>query len=79
MIFRVPVIKTGGGYLKAILNNGEETIFGRDEVELAARLRVRTHVLRANPVKRVTSWTGKQSTQQSNSTPRTHTRSRAVA
>ena len=54
MIFRVPVIKTGGGYLKAILNNGEETIFGRDEVELAARLRVRTHVLRATPVKRNT-------------------------
>jgi hypothetical protein len=50
MVFRVPVIKRGG-FLEAILNNGEEKVFGRDEVELASRLRVRTHVLRAHPVR----------------------------
>ena len=52
MVFRVPVLKRGGS-LVAILNNGEEKVYGRDEKELAARLRVRTHVLRATPVRKL--------------------------
>ncbi len=32
---RIPVLKIGGGYLKAILLNGQETVFGGDEKELA--------------------------------------------
>ena len=39
---RIPVLKIGGGYLKAILLNGEETVFGRDEKELVGRLKFRT-------------------------------------
>ncbi len=39
---RIPVVKIGGGYLKAILLNGEETVFGRDEKELVGRLKFRT-------------------------------------
>ena len=31
---RIPVVKIGGGYLKAILRNGQECVFGRDEKEL---------------------------------------------
>jgi hypothetical protein len=36
---KVPVVKIGGGYLKAILLNGQETVWGRDEKDLAGRLR----------------------------------------
>ena len=39
---RIPLVKIGGGYLKAILLNGQEAIFGRDEKELVGRLKFRT-------------------------------------
>jgi hypothetical protein len=39
---RVPVVQVGWGYLKAILVNGEEPVFGRDEKELVGRLKFRT-------------------------------------
>ncbi len=42
---RIPVLKIGGGYLKAILLNGQETVLGRDEKELVGRLKFRTAVL----------------------------------
>jgi hypothetical protein len=42
---RIPVLKIGGGYLKAILLNGDESVFGRDEKELVGRLKFRTAVL----------------------------------
>jgi hypothetical protein len=38
---RILVVKIGGGYLKAILPGGQETIYGRDESELIGRLRFR--------------------------------------
>ena len=37
----IQVVKMGGGYLKAILPVRRETIFGRDEGELAGRLKLR--------------------------------------
>jgi len=40
--FRIPVVKIGGGYLKAILLNGQETVFGRDLQELIGGLKFRT-------------------------------------
>jgi hypothetical protein len=43
---RIPVVKIGGGYLKAILLNGQETVFGCDVKELVGRLRLRTGVVR---------------------------------
>jgi hypothetical protein len=46
---RIPVVKMGGGYLKAILLNGQETVFGRDEKELAGRLKLRTDGYRVHP------------------------------
>jgi hypothetical protein len=38
---RVVVVKMGGGYLKAILPDREESVFGRDEHELFGRLKSR--------------------------------------
>jgi hypothetical protein len=35
------VVKMGGGYLKAILPDRREIVFGRDEKELAGRLKLR--------------------------------------
>ena len=35
-------MKICGGYLKAILLNGQEAIFGRDAKELVGRLKFRT-------------------------------------
>jgi hypothetical protein len=46
---RIPVLKIGGGYLEAILLNGQETVWGRDEKELAGRLK---RVPRASPTHR---------------------------
>jgi len=40
-LLRILVVKIGGGYLKAILPDGQETIFGRDEKERAGRLKRR--------------------------------------
>lgn len=54
-VHKVPVVKMGGGYIKAILNNGAETVFGRDEKEIAERMKVRLHTLRSKPVGK---WTG---------------------
>jgi len=48
-LLRIPVVKIGGGYLKAILLNGQETIWGRDERELAGRLKRRPEVLGVLP------------------------------
>lgn len=45
---RILVVKMGGGYLKAILMNGQETVFGSDEKELAGRLKRRTDGLRVH-------------------------------
>jgi hypothetical protein len=45
---RIPVVKMGG-YLKAILPSGQETVFGRDEKELVGRLRFRAAVLGVHP------------------------------
>jgi hypothetical protein len=39
--FRTLVVRMGGGYLKAILPDGQETIFGRDEKELVGGLKRR--------------------------------------
>ena len=36
---RILVVRMGGGYLKAILQGREETVFGRDEDHLAGRLK----------------------------------------
>jgi hypothetical protein len=36
---RIPVVRMGGGYLKAILQGREETVFGRDEDHLVGRLK----------------------------------------
>jgi hypothetical protein len=41
---RIPVLKIGGGYLKAILLNGQETVFGRDEKDVG-RLKFRAGLL----------------------------------
>jgi len=40
-VLRIPVVKIGSGYLKAILLNGQETVWGRDEKELADGLKGR--------------------------------------
>jgi hypothetical protein len=45
---RIPVVKIDGGYLKAILLNGQEIVFGRDEKELIGRLKFRTGMLGAH-------------------------------
>ncbi len=37
---RIRVAKMGGGYLKAILPHRPETVFGRDDGELAGRLKL---------------------------------------
>lgn len=37
---RIIVVKMGGGYLKAILPRRRETVFGRDDGELAGRLKL---------------------------------------
>jgi hypothetical protein len=44
-MLRIPVVRIGGGYLKAILVNGQEIVFGRDEKELIGRLKFRTGML----------------------------------
>ncbi len=46
---RIMVMKMGGGYFKAILLNGEETVFGRDLKELIGRLKTRPQVLPVHP------------------------------
>ena len=46
---RIPVLKMGGGYLRAILRNGRETVFGRDERELIGRLKRRPEVVGVLP------------------------------
>jgi hypothetical protein len=39
----------GGGYLRAILLNEQETVFGCNERELLGRLKLRTKELRMHP------------------------------
>lgn len=51
-IHKVPVVRMGGGFIKAVLNNGAETVFGRDEREIAERLKVRLHTLRSSPTRK---------------------------
>jgi hypothetical protein len=46
---RIPVVKMGGGYVKAILSNGEETVFGRDLGDLIGRLKLRAQLLPVPP------------------------------
>ena len=48
-VFRIPVLKIGGGYLKAILLNGQETVFGCDMKELLGRLKFRAGLLGVQP------------------------------
>jgi hypothetical protein len=43
-IFRVPVVRLGGGFEKAVLMDGQETVFGKTSEEIAERLKVRFHV-----------------------------------
>ncbi len=43
------MLKMGGGYLRAILRNGRETVFGRDERELIGRLKRRPEVVGVLP------------------------------
>jgi hypothetical protein len=38
---RIPVVKMGSGYLRAILLNGREAVYGRDLPELIGRLKFR--------------------------------------
>jgi len=40
-VIRIRVVKMGGGYLQAISPDRQETIFGRDERDLAGRLTFR--------------------------------------
>jgi hypothetical protein len=47
--FKILVVRMGGGYLKAILLDGQETVWGRDEQELAGRLKRRPDVSRMLP------------------------------
>jgi hypothetical protein len=47
---KIPVVETGGGYLKAILLNGQETIWGRAGKKLAGRLKRRPAVLGVHPM-----------------------------
>jgi len=44
-VIRIPVLKLGNGYFKAILLNGQETVFAGDERELVGRLKFRTGLL----------------------------------
>jgi len=37
---RIVLVRMGGGYLKAILPHRRETVFGRDDGELAGRLKL---------------------------------------
>jgi hypothetical protein len=46
---RILVVRMGGGYLKAILLNGEETVWGRGLQELAGRLKRLLDVSRMLP------------------------------
>jgi hypothetical protein len=46
---KIPVVKMGGGYLKAILLNGHETVFGCGVKELIGRLKMRAGVLPVRP------------------------------
>jgi hypothetical protein len=36
---RIQVVRMGGGYLKALLPDREQTIYGRDEKELLGKLK----------------------------------------
>jgi hypothetical protein len=45
----IPVVKMGGGYLRALLPNLDEEIFGCNERELLGRLKLRTKELRMHP------------------------------
>jgi hypothetical protein len=46
---RILVVKMGGGYVKAILLNREETVFGRNLGELIGRLKLRAQLLPVPP------------------------------
>ncbi len=48
-VLRIPVVRIGGGYLKAILLNGKETVCGRDLQKLAGRLKRLPDVSRMFP------------------------------
>jgi hypothetical protein len=37
---RIVIVKMGGGYVKAVLPRRRETVFGRDDGELAGRLKL---------------------------------------
>jgi hypothetical protein len=37
---RIPVLRIGGGYLKAILPGGQQSVFGADWRELVGRLKL---------------------------------------
>ena len=43
------VVRMGGGYFKAILLNGQETVYGRDLTELIGRLKHRAQLLPVPP------------------------------
>jgi hypothetical protein len=45
----IPVVKMGGGYLRALLLNEQETVFGSNLRELIGRLKLRTRELRLRP------------------------------
>lgn len=38
-VLRVIVVRIGGGWIKALLPHRRETVFGRDEDQLAGRLK----------------------------------------
>jgi hypothetical protein len=46
---RILVLKMGGGFFKAILDNGRQTVFGRDIGELIGRLRTQAQLLPVHP------------------------------
>jgi hypothetical protein len=47
---RIPVLQIGGGFLKAVLPGGQETVFGHDWRELVGRLKLLPRqVLRVDP------------------------------
>jgi hypothetical protein len=46
---KILVVKMGGGYLRAILLHGAETVFGCDIRQLLGRLKLRTAELRMRP------------------------------
>jgi hypothetical protein len=37
---RIVIVKMGGGYLKAILADRQESVFGRDEREIVGKLKL---------------------------------------